>query len=595
MKYFHLLLFLLLTATTGALAGEPAERHAIAMHGEPKYPPGFSHFDYANPDAPVGGHLRLGAIGGFDSLNPFILKGVAPDGLTNVYQPLLERSRDEPFTLYANIARTIMVAPDRSWITFNLDPAARFSDGTPITAEDVLFSFETLRDKGRPNVQSYYKKVTEAEILSPTAIRFAFEEAGRYEMPLIMGMMSVLPKAAFKTTEFERSTLTPFIGSGPYLIEKVDAGRRIIYRRNENFWGWHLPQNKGRFNFETLTYDYFRDDDIALEAFKAGTIDARFETDAGKWANAYGQAGQKAPFLKSTPRLSIPAPMLALVFNTRLEKFRDIRVRKALTYAFDFEWMNAHILHGLYKRTQSFFENSPLAATGPIQDAERELLIPFADELPPEIFTDSFHLPITDGSGRARDNLRIAQELLSDAGYEVRGGQLVNTVDGRPFEIEFLINNNDFVRLITPFQRHLDTLGINSKIRPVDTASYQNRLNDYDFDMIINNWGQSLSPGNEQAFYWSRQAARTPGTRNYPGIHLAAVDALIERIATAQDRITLETAVRALDRVLLFGYYAVPLYYTDGLWLAHWPQIHLPPTPSFWGTTADLWWYDASP
>ncbi|WP_334130416.1 extracellular solute-binding protein [Sneathiella sp.] len=585
---------LLLPAAVAAAAEETAPVHAIAMHGAAKYPPGFTHFDYVNPEAPIGGHLRLGAIGSFDSLNPFILKGVPPLGLNHVYQTLLERSRDEPFTLYANIAKSIEVAPDRSWIIFNLDPQAYFSDGSPITAEDVLFSFEILRNKGRPNVQTYYRKVTEAEILSPAAIRFSFEAEGRFEMPLIMGLMSVLPKAAFETRSFETSSLSPFIGSGPYLIDRVDPGRRIVYRRDENFWGWHLPQNRGRFNFETVTYDFFRDDDIAFEAFKAGTLDARFETDVGRWARGYDIATRHGrQFVKSEPELSLPAPMQALVFNTRAEKFSDIRVREALTYAFDFEWLNSRILHGLYKRLSSYFENSPLAARGPIPDAERALLAPFRDELPPEIFTDTFSLPATDGSGRARENLRRAKELLASAGYDIANGRLTNRESGRPFEIEFLVNNTDFIRLITPFQRNLETLGIRSTVRQVDTASYQNRLNDYDFDMIINNWGQSLSPGNEQAFYWSRQAASTPGTRNYPGIRLAAVDSLIDRIATAKDRETLETAVRALDRVLLFGHYVIPLYYTDRQWLAHWPEIRLPDTASFWGTSADLWWYEA--
>lgn len=587
--FLHFLIALFL-ANCGL--SEAAEKHhAIAMHGEPKYPPRFQHFDYVNPDAPIGGTLRLSAIGSFDSLNPFLLKGVSPRGLGDVYQSLLERSRDEPFTLYANIAKTIEVAEDRSWIVFHLNPKARFSNGSPITAQDVLFSFEILRESGRPNVQSYYQKVTAVDIQSPLSIRFAFEEDGRFEMPLIIGLMSVLPASESLKTDFEKSSLTPLIGSGPYLVEKVEPGRRIIYRRNENFWGWELPQNKGRFNFDRIIYDYFRDDDVALEAFKSHRVDARFENSATKWTSAYGwQSGVE--YRQSTPKLSLPAPMLAFVFNTRHEKFSDLRVRQALTHAFDFEWVNANILHGLYKRTHSYFENSPLAAKGTITKAERELLSPFTDELPSSVFDKSFRLPVTDGSGRARDNLKEAQGLLLAAGYRIKNGVLTHQQSGQPFEIEFLINNTDYIKLISPFQRNLELLGIRSNIRQIDTASYQNRLTDYDFDIIINSWGQSLSPGNEQAFYWSQKAATTQGTRNYPGIRLAAVDAMIERIATAGDRDTLVTATRALDRVLLAGYYVIPLYYTDEQWLAHWPEIKLPPTPSYWGTGPDLWWHE---
>jgi ABC-type oligopeptide transport system substrate-binding subunit len=403
--------------------------------------------------------------------------------------------------------------------------------------------------------------------------------------------MSVLQKSELLAREFDKTSLTPLTGSGPYLVEKVEPGRRIIYRRDNNFWGWHLPQNRGRFNFERVIYDYFRDDDVALEAFKAHNIDARFETSAFKWTAAY-TGSSAATFLKSTPKLSIPAPMLAFVFNTRRMKFADIRVRKALNHAFDFEWVNANILHGLYKRTHSFFENSELAATGKIKDAERELLSPFTDELPASVFEDTFHLPKTDGSGRARENLIEAQELLADAGYRIEDGILTHQESGQPFEIEFLINNADFIKLISPFQRNLELLGIRSMIRQIDTASYQNRLSEYDFDMIINGWGQSLSPGNEQAFYWSRDAADTPGTRNYPGIRIAAVDSMIERITTAETREALVNAARALDRVLLNGHYVIPLYYTDEQWLAHWPEVRLPATPSYWGTSPDLWWYE---
>ncbi|MEH6546928.1 MAG: extracellular solute-binding protein [Sneathiella sp.] len=596
MRQILISLLIPLTLFSASLPLMAAEKlHGLAMHGAPKYPAGFSHFDYTNPDAPVGGTLRLGLIGSFDTVHPFILKGVKPEGWRNTFQPLMIRSKDEPFTLYGNLAETIEIAEDRSWIIFNINPKAKFSNGSPVTAEDVLFSYETLRDKGRPNVRTYYKKATEVIVTGPLSIKFTFgEEEGRWEMPLIMGLMSVLSKAEFESRDFEKTTLSPFIGSGPYVFDKIEPGRRVSYKRNPDFWGWDLPQNKGRHNFDTLIYDYFRDDDVALEAFKAHTLDARFESDAGKWIDAYNpRGGSTNSFVKAEPKLQIPAPMLAMVFNTRRDKFADRRVRMALTQAFDFEWVNANILQSIYKRTDSFFENSSLASTGPISDAERELLTPFTDELPKDVFDGEFSLPVTDGSGRNRSNLRTARKLLAEAGWDIIDGTLRNKTTGEPFTIEFLVNNNDYVKLIAPFQKNLQTLGITTNIRQSDTASYQNRLNEYDFDMIINSWGQSLSPGNEQAFYWSRNAADTSGTRNYPAIRLAAVDKMIELIASAKTREQLENATLALDRMLLWGYYVIPLYHTDSQWLAHWPQIKLPPEPSFWGTSTDLWWYEA--
>jgi ABC-type oligopeptide transport system substrate-binding subunit len=589
-QILHVTLASLLLYIGSSMSAAAERLHAIAMHGTPKYDAGFTHFDYVNPDAPLGGLLKLGHIGSFDSLNPFIVTGVRPGGLNAVYQTLMSRSKDEPFTLYGNIAKTIEVAPDRSWIIFHLDPKAQFSNGNHITAEDVLFTFKTMRDKGRPNVRTYYRRVIAAEILDPLSVKFTFEEEGRWEMPLIMGLMIVLSKESFSDRDFSQTTLTPFMGSGPYLIEEVDTGRRITYRRDPDFWGWHLPQYKGRYNFEFVHHDYFRDDGVALEAFKAHSLSARFETDALKWQNAY-DPDAKDGFIKSEPVLKIPAPMLAMVFNTRRSQFADRRVREALTYAFDFEWINANILQSAYKRTHSYFENSPLAAKGNITDGEHEILSPFAKDLPKEVFDNTFALPANDGSGRSRENMRKARDLLKKAGWTIQYGLLHNRETGEPFNIEFLINNGDYTRLISPYQRKLEMLGIQTTIRQMDTASYQNRLTNFDFDMIINSWGQSLSPGNEQAFYWSQRAAETPGTRNYPGIRMKSVDEMIARVSTAKTRQELVNAARALDRILLWGHYVIPLYYTDHQWVAHWPEIHLPKTPSYWGTSPDLWWY----
>lgn len=569
-----------------------ADQTAFSMHGNPKYNNDFKHFDYVNPSAPKGGILHLSAIGSFNSLNPFLIKGVPARGLGLVYQSLLTRSQDEAFSLYGSLAKSFDIAPDRSSITFTLDERARFSDGTAVGIEDVLFSFEILKTKGRPNHRQYYSNVHKVEPIGKSKIKFSFEGDNVWEMPLIIGLMPILSKSYYQRHKFDQTSLLPPVGSGPYIVEEIDAGRRITYRRNPDFWGWHLSQYVGRYNFDQIVFDYFRDNDVALEAFKSKEIDARFESDPGKWVNSLkSDKSDQTSFIREERSLHIPAPMKGFIFNTRKDLFKDIRIRQALSFAFDFQWINKNLLYGQYQRTTSFFQNSDLAATGQPTPEEVELLTPFKDELPPSIFTEAFTLPQSDGTGRDRKNLRKAAALLKKAGWIFVDGTLVHAKSKKPFQFEILVNDQRNIKLLSAFQKNLKRLGITATLRIIDTASYQNRLTTFDFDMIIGQWGQSLSPGNEQSFYWSKHAAQTNGSRNYPGISLNSVDHLISLIRTARTRDDLKTSVRALDRVLLTGHFVIPLYHSSKQWIAHWPHIRLPEKTSNYGTGLDVWWY----
>jgi len=568
-----------------------AEQRSLSMHGTPKYKENFTHFSYVNKSAPKGGSIHLGVVGNYNSLNPYLIKGVPAAGLGLVYQSLLSRSRDEAFSLYANIAKSFEIAPDRRWITFKIDPRARFSDGTRLTAKDVLFSFQVLRKEGRPNHRHYYAKVNRAKILDDDHILFSFKGEDVWELPLIMGLMPILSSTHYAFNKFGKTTLNPAPGSGPYVIEKIHAGRQIIYKRNEKFWGWPLPQFQGRYNFDRIIYDYFRDSDVALEAFKAGTIDIRFESDPGKWTANHENSHSGKSYQKESRILQIPAPMKALAFNTRRALFNNRHVRQALNLAFDFEWLNKNLLHGVYKRTTSFFQNSPLANKGIPSDEEITLLSLYESELPSELFVNEFTLPISDGSGRDRKHLKEARLLLEKAGWRLSKGALTHKDTNQKFEFEFLLQNAQEVKLLTSYRQNLSRLGIKTSIRVIDSASYQNRLTDYDFDIIIATWGQSLSPGNEQSFYWSQTSANTSGTRNYPGIKLRSIDFLISRIKNARTYESLKISTRALDRVLLFGHYVIPLYHTDEQWLYRWPHIMFPATTSYYGIGPDVGWH----
>ncbi|MEN8131188.1 MAG: extracellular solute-binding protein [Pseudomonadota bacterium] len=565
--------------------------HAIAMHGEPKYSSGFQYFDYVRPDAPKDGLLRLAVIGSFDSLNPYIIQGVPIRDHWLMFESLMARSFDEPFSLYAAIAESVEMAADRSWIIFHLNPKARFHDGSPITADDVLFSWRTLKAKGRPNMRAYYSKVVKAERRTARCVKFSFGAEANWELPLILGLMPVLSERYYSKVSFDKSTLEPPVGSGPYRIVAVDPGRSVTYRRDPDYWGWDLPVNAGRHNFETIRYDYYRDADIALEAFKAGEYDLRFERDAARWSTGYDHPAVRDELIRLEAIVhERPVGMLGLVFNTRQSQFGDARVRQALGYIFDSEWINRALYHGSYRRITSYFENSELAARDPIDAKEIALLRKYQDILPEEVFTTIYHPPATDGSGRLREQHRKALRLLAQAGWRIKQGELVETSSGQPMQFEIMLLEPRYERMLLPYIHNLQRLGIKARLRTVDSAQYENRLSSFDFDVIVYHWGQSLSPGNEQEIYWSSQAADTEGSRNYAGIKHPAVDDLVKRIAGARDREELVTAAHALDRVLLWGHYVIPLFYSKEDWLAYWRQLKHPEVAPIYGTTIDLWW-----
>jgi peptide/nickel transport system substrate-binding protein len=585
------LMLMLVALALPPCASAAAPVHAIAMHGSPKHPAGFRHFPYVNPDAPKGGRLVLGTLGTFDSLTPFIIKGVSPANMREyVYESLLTRSGDEPFSLYGLIAESVELPEDRSWITFNLRPEARFSDGTPITAEDVLFSHEVLKQKGWPYHRSHYSKVVSAEKISPHAVRFTFGTGGDREIPMILGLMPILPKHKTSFENFEQTTLEPPIGSGPYTVARVDPGRSITYRRNPDWWARDLPVSRGRFNFDEVRIEYFRDGASLFEAFKAGEIDLRFEEEAGRWIEGYRfPAASEGRVVQRELATGLPAGMSALVFNTRRPPFRDQRVRRAFILLFDAEWINRNLYNGLYQRTQSFFERSELSSSGRPADArERALLAPFAADVKEGVLTGSYRLPTTDGSGDNRANMQAAFKLLNEAGYRLENNVL--SKDGIPLTFEFLAQTRQQERLMLSYARTLERLGITIRIRQVDTSQYWGRLKNYDFDMIQWAWGASLSPGNEQINRWSSKAAGIEGTLNYPGVESGAVDAMIDALLQAEGAEDFTAAVRALDRALVSGDYVIPLFYLPRIWVAYWTHLQSPSVEPLAGLDVDSWW-----
>jgi len=578
-----------LVLPAAALAGG----HAIALHGEPKYGPDFEHFEYVDPGAPKGGSVRLSALGTFDSLHPWILRGVPAQGLSQVFDTLTTNSADEPFTEYGLIAETIEVDPEGYWVRFTLRPEARFHDGEPVTVDDVIWTFETLREKGHPSLRSYYRDVTGAEQTGEHEVTFHFEGNENAELPLIVGQMPVLPEHWWADREFDRTTLDKPLGSGPYRVAEVRQGRHIVYERVEDYWAEDLPVKRGRHNFDRIRYDYYRDADVALEAFRAGEYDFRQENIARNWANAYDfSAVRDGRVQREEIDHEIPTGMQGFFINTRKDRFSDPRVREALSLAFDFEWTNRNLFHDGYTRSRSYFSNSELAAEGAPSDAELEMLEPYRDDLPEALFEAAFEPPSTEGERGLRRNLRQASQLLAEAGWEVDDGRLVHTESGERMRFEVLLDDSSFERVVLPWRRNLERLGMDVSVRTVDTSQYQSRMDDFDFDVTVQLIGQSNSPGNEQRNYWSCAAAETPGSRNYAGICDEAVDALIERIIHAPDRDTLVAATRALDRVLLHGHYVVPHWHLPAFRLAYWDKFGRPETSPTYSLGFDTWWYD---
>jgi len=577
---------------SGASAAE--HRHAIAMQGEPALPAGFTAFPYVDPTAPKGGRLVQGALGTFDSLNPLIVNGVPAISTRGyVIESLLTRNYDEPFTLYGLLAKSVETDDARSYVTFRIDPLAKFSDGRPVTAEDVIFSWRLLRDKGRPNYRTYYVKVAKAEALGERVVRFDLAGSNDRELPLILGLMPVLPKHATNEDTFEETTLKPPIGSGPYVIAQVDAGRSVTLRRNPAYWGRDLAVNKGLWNFDTLQFDYYRDVNSQFEAFKKGLFDVRVEVDPGRWETAYDfPAVRDRRVIKEAFPSGLPQGMLGLVFNTRRPIFADIRVREAISLLFDFEWINKNFFFGQYRRSASYFAGSELSAYRRPADArERALIAPFPGSVRPDVLDGTWSLAATDGSGRDRAILKRALALLASAGYALTGTELRERASGRPFQFEILVTSKDHERVAIAFAQTLKLAGIAARIRSVDAVQFDQRRIAFDFDMIPYRWEQSLSPGNEQAFYWGAAAADEQGSRNYMGVRSPAIDAMIAAMLEATTREGFVAAVRALDRVLISGYYVVPLFYLPDQWVARWSYIRHPAVTPLSGFVPESWWH----
>jgi len=572
-------------------------QHAIAMHGDPAWPAGFRNPTYANPAAPKGGELVQGVLGTFDSLNPLIVKGLPAVHIRNyTVESLLARGYDEPFTLYGLIADGVETDPARTHVTFTINPAARFSDGKPVTPDDVIFSWQLLRDRGRPNHRIYYAKVTKAEVVGERAVRFDLTGADDRELPLIVGLMPVLARHAIDPETFENTSFEPLLGTGPYKVTAVKPGNSVTFTRDPNYWGRDLPINRGLWNFDRVRYDYYRDGNTHFEAFKKGLYDVRNETDPGRWQTAYDFPALRAGnVVKEDFPYGLPKGMKGLVFNTRRPIFADVRVREALLQLLDFEWLNRTYYFSLYRRTASYFDGCDLSAHGvPANAREHELLKPFPGAVRDDVMEGKWSPPATDGSGRDRRGLRRAFALFKQAGYALEGTQLVHVASGRPFAFEILTTTRDQERLALAYARNLKRAGIAASVRTVDATQFEHRRLSFDFDMMEYHWEQSLSPGNEQLFYWGSQAADQEGSRNYMGVKSKAIDAMIAAMLAATGRPGFVAATRALDRVLLSGFYVIPLYYPPVQWLARWTKIKHPAHTSLYGYLPETWWHEDS-
>ena len=574
-------------------------QNSIAMHGQAKYAAGFKHFDYVNPNAPKGGTMRTSSLGSFDSLNAFAIKGEVADGLGRIYDSLTAASQDEPFTRYGLLAESMDVPEDRSWIVFHMRKEARWHDGQPITAEDVVWTFNELmtNETIQPLYRFYYADVDKVEAIDALTVKFSFKDTGNREIPLTVGEIPILPKHYWtekgKDRNLGKSTLVPPLGSGPYKIGKLEAGRYISYDRVKDYWGKDLNVNIGRHNFDLYRVEYFRDGNVAVEGFKGGAYDLRNELMSKVWATGYDiPAVKDGRIIKERLPNERTAQMQGYAFNSRRDMFKDSRVRQALAYAFDFEWSNRNLFYGQYKRIRSYFGNSVLEAKGLPQGEELEILEKYRGKIPGEVFTVEYNPPATKGDGRIRSNLKIADRLLKEAGWVIQGKERVHKETGQKLEFEIMLAQPAFERITLPFSKHLSRLGVVANVRTVDTAQYIKRLETHDFDMIVSSWGQSLSPGGEQRNFWGSQAATTTGSRNHFGVSDPVVDDLIDLIITAPNRKSLEQRTRALDRVLQWGHYIIPHWYADYDRVLSWNKFSRPKTVLPYGFSTSRWWYD---
>jgi microcin C transport system substrate-binding protein len=592
-------------------AAEKAEHvtvsHGLSIFGDLKYGPDFKHFDYADPDAPKGGAVVLsGLTATYDSLNPYIVKGTPASGVLSylgqnlITDSLLADSHDEPFSEYGLIAKSVTIPADRSWVEFNLRDNAHWNDGSPITVDDVIFTFDILKEKGLPLFRNYYANVAKVEKTGPRSVRFTFNQTGNNELPTIVGQMPVLPKKYWENRAFDETTLDPPLSSGPYKIVKIDPGRSITYQRDPNYWGKDLPVNKGRFNIDTIRYDYYRDSSVILEAFKAGKTDFRYENSAKQWATGYDVAAVKdGRIIRQAAHSKSGEGYQGFLYNLRRNQFQDPKVREALDYAYDFTWTNKTIFYGLYAQPRSYFEGTELAATGLPSPDELKLLEPFKAQLDPRVFTEEYNPPETDGTQESlRKNLRIAARLMAQAGWVIQNGKMISQKTGEQFSIQILNRSPADERVVAPFVDNLKLLGIDASFRMVDETQYISRVQTFDFDMTVLPIGQSLSPGNEQRDYWGSDAADREGSHNYMGIKSAALDSLINDVIFAKDRQTLITATHALDRVLQWGFYSIPEVDGNGFRYAFWNKFGMPRVlpdyaePAIPTTYLNNWWID---
>ena len=566
--------------------------HGIANRGALKYPADFAHFDYVNPAAPKGGEVTLWDFGGFDSLNPFTPRGRAAPGIGLIYDSLLTSSADEAFSAYGLLAAEVEMPHDRSWVAFRLRDEARWHDGRPVTAEDVIWTFETLIAEGRPHYARYWANVVSVSDRGGGWVRFDFDGPGNRELPLILGQMQILPKHWYADKEFAATGLDVPLGSGPYRVAEVDAGRSITYRRVADYWGADLPVNVGFYNFDSLRYIEYLDFNVALEAFKAGEYDFRRENNSKLWATAYsGPAFDDDRIVVAEIPHRRPTGMQAFVFNLRRDLFRDPRVREAMGYAFDFEWSNANLFYDQYSRTESYFSNSELAASGTPSQAELAFLEPFRSQLGHEVFGDIWRPPSGDGSGNIRQRLRAARALLAEAGWRIRDGVLRDEA-GTAMAFEILLVQPAFERIVQPFARNLERLGVAATIRTVDASQYTRRLRSFDFDLTVTVFGQSRSPGNEQRNFWGSEAAAIEGSGNLLGLQNEVVDALVEEVIYAENKEAHIAATRALDRVLLWGRYLIPHWHLRYDRLAWWDKFGRPRITPEDGVVFNAWWID---
>ncbi len=588
LRRLHFIIFIFFCSVSSS-SFSSSWQYGISMYGDLKYPVDFTNFEYVNSKAPKGGSFKQATIGSFDSLNPYIVKGRAASGIASIYDTLLKQAADEPFSLYGLIAQQVRVAEDYSSVSFKINPSARFHDGEPITASDVKFSFELLISEGAPHYRSYYSGVDHVTADNPQQVSFYFNEKNNRELPLIIGQLPILPEHFWKDKNFSKADLTIPLGSGPYRVASYKAGKQIIYQRVNDYWAKDLAVNKGMHNFDKLVYEYYRDDSVAFEAFKSGAFDYRMETSSKRWATSYKSSRFSSGDIRFEKLAdNNPQGMQGFWFNLRKDKFKDVHVRQAVGLLFDFEWANKNLFYGAYSRINSFFSGSPLAAAGKAQGKELALLEPYKDQLPDSVF-QPLVIPerATDGNNRAQ--MRQAVALFEKAGYTLKDSKMQDK-NGRQFTFEFLLYSKDFERVVQPFRRNLQRIGIKTTIRLVDISQFVTRLNDFDFDIVSLRKGQSSSPGNEQSGYWGCDSVMQPGTANWAGICSPVIDKLIDTLIMADTREQLVDVTRALDRVLLSQYIVIPHWYLSAYRIAYWNKFSRPKIQPYYQLGLETWW-----